>query len=179
MRFSSEVRSLFRKLLNKGPTVTRIAQLFDTSRRTIYRWLKRGKHRGRESFKDKQRRPKEGKVTVEVEVSILALRNTFVWGTARIQQGLYKLPDFMLEAIQCVQGVWLSREAINNMLTKHGINGYPHNYKHWKLKQSRETWRVVADRPEGALHSARAEVLVCCVHRRLQPIFCTDKAIQP
>jgi hypothetical protein len=44
---------------------------------------------GKETFKDKPRQPKESKVTFEVELSILKLRTTFKWGTARIQQGIY------------------------------------------------------------------------------------------
>jgi hypothetical protein len=87
--------------------VTRIAYLFDTTRQTVYRWLKRGKHVGRESFKDRPREPKASKVADEVELSILTLRNTFGWGTARIQQGLYKLPPFIHEATHGVQGVKL------------------------------------------------------------------------
>ena len=95
MRLSPDIRGIFRKLIKKGLTVTRIAQLFDITRQTVYRWLRRGKHVGRESFKDKPREPKASKVTGEVELSILSLRNTFGWGTARIQQGLYKLPSFI------------------------------------------------------------------------------------
>jgi IS30 family transposase len=120
-----DIRGVFRKLLKKGLTVTRIAYLFDTARQTVHRWLRRGKHVGRESFKDKPREPKASKVTNEVEVSILTLRNTFRWGTVRIQQGLYGLPPFIHEATHCVQEVRLSRETINNGLSKHGVNGNP------------------------------------------------------
>lgn len=145
-RLSLDTRKLIRKFLKKGLTVTRIAQLLDTTRETVYKWLKRGRHRGRESFKDKKRKPKEGKITVDVEVSILALRNTFWWGTARIQQGLYSLPDFMLDAVPCcVQGLRLSREAINNILRKHGINGHRREHKAWKFfraKKPDELWQI-------------------------------------
>jgi len=89
------IRGLFGKLLKKGLTVTRIAELFDTTRQTVHRWLKRARHVGREYYKDKPRQPKPGKVTDEVELSILALRNTMKWGTARIQQGLLELPGFI------------------------------------------------------------------------------------
>jgi hypothetical protein len=47
----------------------------------------------------------------------LALRATFKWGTARIQQGLRFLPSFMKEVFEnIVQGVKLSRTTINNVL---------------------------------------------------------------
>ena len=145
MRLSPDIRGLFRKLVRKGLTVTHIAYLFDTTRQTVHRWLRRGKHAGRESFKDKPREPKTGKVTDEVELSILSLRNTFGWGTARIQQGLIKLPDFIEESTRCVQGVRLSRETINNVLTRHGINGYSCKHKRWKFFRAKapdELWQI-------------------------------------
>jgi transposase len=102
LRLDPGVRGLFGKLLKKGLTVTKIAELLDTTRQTVHRWLKRAKHVGRESYRDKPRAPRQRKVTEGVELSILALRNTLSWGTARIQQGLVKLPGFMREATGCV-----------------------------------------------------------------------------
>jgi len=125
--------------------VTRIAFLFDTTRQTVHRWLRRGKHVGRESFKDMPREPRASKVTDEVELSILTLRNTFGWGTARIQQGLHRLPDFIKEPTHCVQEVRLSRESINNVLSKHGVNGYPCKHKRWKFFRAEkpdELWQI-------------------------------------
>jgi transposase InsO family protein len=145
MRLSPIIRGTFRRLLGKGLTVTRIAYLFDTSRQTVHRWLRRRKHVGRESFKDKPREPRASKVTDEVELSILRLRSTFGWGTARIQQGLINLPPFIWEATHCVQGVGLSRETINNVLSKHGVNGYPYKHKRWKFFRAEkpdELWQV-------------------------------------
>ena len=145
MRLEPSIRGLFGKLVRKGLTLTRIAELFDTSRQTVHRWLKRAKHVGREYYKDKTRNPKPGKVTDEVEVSILALRNTLKWGTARIQQGLLRLPGFILEAVRCVQGIHLSRESINNVLARHGVNGYPRDYKRWKFFRAEapdELWQI-------------------------------------
>lgn len=163
MKFTPDIRAVFRQLLKKGLKVTNIAQLFDTSRRTVYRWLNRARHPGREYFRDKPRKPRESRVTVEAEVSILALRNTFGWGTARIQQGLYKLPDFMRESIQCVQGVWLSRETINNVLTKHGISGYPSKHKRWKFFRASgpdELWQIDLKGPY-TVHGQKYWFLVC------------------
>jgi transposase len=83
VRLSPDIRGVFRKLVKKGLKVSRIAYLFDTSRQTMHRWLKRAKHVGREYFKDKLRTPKPSKITAQVELSILQLRNTFKWETAR------------------------------------------------------------------------------------------------
>ncbi len=80
-----------------------------------------------------------------MEVSILALRGAFEWGTARIQQGLYRLPAYVREAVQCVQNVRLSRTAINNVLKKHGVNGYKHDHKGWKFfraEEPNELWQL-------------------------------------
>ena len=118
MRLSPDIRGAFRKLTKQNLTVTGIAKMFNTTRQTVYRWLGRGKHPGSETFKDKPRQPRERKVTAEVELGILKLRTTFRWGTARIQQGLYNLPGFILESVNCIQGVVLSRETINNVLAR-------------------------------------------------------------
>jgi IS30 family transposase len=145
VRLSPEIRGAFRKLVKKDLAVTKIAELFSTTRQTVYRWLRRGKHPGKETFQDKPRQPKESKITVEVELSILKLRTTFKWGTARIQQGLYCLPDFMAESVHCVQEVRLSRETINNVLSRNNQNGYPREFKRWnffRAKESDELWQI-------------------------------------
>jgi transposase InsO family protein len=163
MRLSPEIRGAFRKLFKKGLTVTRIAYLFDTTRQTVHRWLRRGKHVGRESFKDRPREPKASKVTGEVELSVLTLRNTFGWGTARIQQGLYKLPPFIREATHCLQEVRLSRETINNVLSKHGVNGYPCKHKRWKFfraKEPDELWQIDFKGP-FTVHGKKYWFLIC------------------
>lgn len=145
MRLSPDIRGAFRKLARADLSVSGIAKTFGTTRQTVYRWLKRGKHRGTETFKDKPRAPKESKVTVEVELSVLKLRTTFKWGTARIQQGLYCLPSFILETANCVQGVKLSRETINQVLARNNQNGYQTEFKRWKFFRATEPdelWQI-------------------------------------
>ena len=145
MRFSPDIRGTFGKLVKKGMAIKEIAYYFDTTRQTIHRWLKRGKHRGGETFSDKPRQPKESKVTMEVELSILKLRTTFKWGTARIQQGLDNLPDFIRKSVQCIQGVKLSRETINNVLARNNQNGYTREFKRWnffRAKEPDELWQI-------------------------------------
>jgi len=145
VRLSPDIRGAFNKLVKKGLAVTRIADLFDTTRQTVHRWLNRAKHVGREYFKDKPRKPKQSKVTAEVELSILKLRTTFKWGTARIQQGLDNLPGFIRKAVRCVQGVKLSRETINNVLSRNNQNGYLQEFKRWnffRAKAPDELWQI-------------------------------------
>jgi hypothetical protein len=145
VRLPPVIRGAFRKLAKAKQTVTSIAKTFKTTRQTVYRWLKRGKHRGAEPFKDQPRQPKESKVTAEVELSILKLRTIFKWGTARIQQGVYCLPDFILASVPCVQGVKLSRETINRVLALNNQNGYLHEFKRWKFfraSEPDELWQI-------------------------------------
>jgi transposase-like protein len=115
VRRALNIRGLQGRLAEKGLAVTRITDLFDTTRQTVHRWLKRARHVGREYFKDKPRTPKSRKVTADVEVPILALRKTFKWGTARIQQGLYRLSSIVKEVVHCVQGTRLLLETANNI----------------------------------------------------------------
>lgn len=146
MRFSPDIRALFRKLWKDGKTVSEIAGFFGTSRRTVYRWIRRGSHAGREHYRDKPRRPRESRITLKAELSIVAMRNTFRWGTARIQQGLQSLPDYIKDSIPfVVQGIKLSRQAINNILKKHGINGYQRKHNSWKFFRASkpdELWQI-------------------------------------
>jgi IS30 family transposase len=145
VRLSPDIRGAFNKLVKKGLAVTRIADLFDTTRQTVHRWLNRAKHVGREYFKDKPRKQKQAKVTAEVELSILKLRTTFKWGTARIQQGLDNLPGFILESVNCVQGVVLSRETINKVLARNNQNGYQKEFKRWnffRASEPDELWQI-------------------------------------
>ena len=145
MRLSPDIRGAFSRLLKKGLEVSRIAELFDTSRQTVYRWINRAKHVGREYYKDRLRKPKESKVTLDVELSILKLRTTFKWGTARIQQALCNLPHYVLKSVNCVQGIKLSRETINNVLTRNCQNGYLTEFKRWnffRAKEPDELWQI-------------------------------------
>ena len=74
--------------VKRGISVNIVANVFNISRTTVWRWCKRAHHPGKESFKDRPRKSKPKKITPKVESSIIALRTTFKWGTARIQQGL-------------------------------------------------------------------------------------------
>jgi len=164
MRFSPDIRALFRKLWKDGKKVSETARFFGTSRRTVHRWIRRGNHVGREYYKDKPRRPRESKITPEVELSIVALRNTFGWGTGRIQQGLQSLPDYIKESIPfVVQGVKLSRQAINEVLKKHGINGYQRKHSAWKFFRAGkpdELWQIDLKGPY-TVHGRKYWFVVC------------------
>ena len=65
------------------------ANFFGTTRRTVYRWINRAKHVGREHYGDKPRRARESKITVEVEVSILGWERQAFAITSKIYKGLH------------------------------------------------------------------------------------------
>lgn len=145
-RLSPDQRVLVSRLKRQGVSIKIIMESFRVSRTTIWYW----------SIQDLRTRfniisNAEGKITVEIEASILYLRQTFHWGTARIQQGLMSLPSFMKVEIkttiqyECIQNFKLSREAINRVLRKHGLNGYGKKRKIWKFfraKYPNELWQL-------------------------------------
>ena len=79
------------------------------------------------------------------------MRLSFKWGTAKLQQGLMSLQNYMLKdvknksEIKLVQGVKLSRTAINDVLKKHKLNGYYNKSSQWKFfraKNPNELWQL-------------------------------------
>ena len=145
MRLTIEERRLIGKAVDRGVNKSLVAKVLGVTRKTIYKWDKRRKH-----LKDRKRKKKKSKITLKVELFILALRNTFEWGTERIKKGLSSLPKFMLDTlsklnVKVVQGLDLSRTAINNVLKKHKINGYKNKTKSWKFfraKKKNELWQL-------------------------------------
>ena len=141
MRYNPEERSLMAKLVRKGNPIKIVAQWFGANVKTVSYWSKQDLR----TRKDLPRNQK-GKISVEAEIMILYLRITFSWGTARIQQGLMNLPDFMLTEMEVyIQNFSLSRQAINDILKKHKLNGYKKKHKSWKFfraKEPNELWQV-------------------------------------
>jgi len=140
MRLKAITRSLIADAVRRGINICRIAEVLGVTRKTVKKWSKR------KQFKDRKRKARKSKITVEVEYTILALRNSLKWGTARIQQGLMCLPNFILETIpDLVQNIQLSRSAINNILKKHRLNGYKNKKESWKFfraKHPNELWQI-------------------------------------
>lgn len=164
MRLLPTARKLLTEAINRGNPINLVAKIFGVSRQTASFWSKGKNHRGKSRFLDKQRKSKTSKITIEVELAILAMRTLFEWGTARIQQGLQNLPDFAKEALQnTVTNVKLSRTAINNVLKKHNLNGYKNNSKKWRFfraKEPDELWQVDLKGP-FTLQGKKYYFLIC------------------
>ncbi len=145
MRLTPEQRSLIGPAVDRVGNKTLVAKVFGTSRKTVYKWNKRRKH-----TKDRKRKRKKQKVTPEIELFIIALRTLFAWGSERVQKGLFSLPSFMKESlcklsVKVVQGKKISRQAINDVFRKHGINGYKSKREGWKFfraKKPNELWQL-------------------------------------
>ena len=62
-----------------GKKTKEIAEFLGVSRKTVWKWNKRAYHPGKESFRDKSRKPHniEKKVTPLVENAIIILRDSF------------------------------------------------------------------------------------------------------
>ena len=144
MRLNPEERKLMNKLVKEGLDINFVAKLFSVNRKTVWYWETETQN---SNFKDTQRKIQPSKITVEVEASILYMRCTFKWGSARIQQGLMNLPNFMLDEMeQKIQNFSLSRTSINNVFKRHKINGYRNSdgksWKFFRAKKPNELWQV-------------------------------------
>jgi len=157
-RLNPEQRVLVSRFRREGIPIKVIMLAFSCSRTTIWYW---GVQDLRTRFNIK--RNSKGKITLEVEISILYMRQTFSWGTARIQQGLLCLPEFMMAEMEgCIQNFHLSRTSIEKVLKKHKLNGYKKKYKCWKFfraKYYNELWQL--DLKEFKFEGRKYFLLVC------------------
>jgi len=133
-RLKPEQRHLLIDAISRGIKKSLIVKVLGVTYKTIRKWIRRKKH-----LKDRKREPKKSKVTLDVELFIIGIRNTFNWGTGRIRQALREdLPEFMEDKltelhIKRPDKTELSRTAINNVLKRHGLNGYSKKYKFWQF----------------------------------------------
>lgn len=145
MRLTPEVRRLIGPAVDRVGNKTLVAKAFGISRNTVYKWNRRRKY-----LNDRKRKPKTPKITPKIELFILGLRSLFRWGSDRIQKGLWHLPKFMRDTlnsleIEIVQKIKLSRQAINEVLKKHRINGYKKKKEGWKFfraEKPNELWQL-------------------------------------
>lgn len=145
MRLTPDQRRLIGPAVDRVGNKSLVAKAFGIARKTVYTWNRRRKYTS-----DKKRTKKKSKVTVKVELSILAMRNFFEWGTERIQKGLHCLPKFMRDTLKklkvdVAQHISLSRTTINEVLRKHKLNGYKRKQEEWKFFQAKnpnDLWQL-------------------------------------
>lgn len=142
MCFNIFERKLMAKFVRKGYPINFVAEMFDAHRNTVSCWSKQDLRTVKDipKFRD-------SKITLEIELAIIELRLKFKWGTARIQQGIFNLPEFQLKELEFpVQEAILSRTSINNILKRHDMNGYQkRKNKSWKFFRAKfvnELWQI-------------------------------------
>ncbi len=139
--------------VRNGYNVGEAAEIFGVSRKTVWKWCKRTMKVGRPVYRDLSKRPHtiHRKVTENAEVAIVVLREAFNWGTQRIKLNLERPPSYILALLESVTGKeWkltiLSRQAINNVLKKHGLNGSPYkskrDWKYFRASRPDELWQI-------------------------------------
>lgn len=161
-RLSPDERSLASRFRRQGMAIKFIVEAFSCSRQTIWYWAKQDLRTRFDIDKNGK-----GKITIEVESTILFMRNSFKWGTARIQNGLNELPEFMKQEIEitigvCIQHFTLSRQSINEVLKRVGVNGYFNKrrkaWKFFRAKYANELWQL--DLKRFKLNGRKYELLV-------------------
>jgi len=158
-RLTPELRLQLGKLSRADIPKKVLVESFCVSRITVWFWGKQNLH-----YISDLPRKKNFKISVETEITIIAFRNNFGYGCARIQQRLFCAPGFELEQMEVkVQGVQLSRQAINKVLRKWGINGYKKKrskaWKFFRAKYANELWQV--DLKEFYFQGKKYYLLVC------------------
>jgi len=77
MRLLPTHRKLIVESVRKGNNINIVAKVFGVSRQTVSKWVRGKEHRGKSRFLDKPRKPRESKITLDVELAILAMRTLF------------------------------------------------------------------------------------------------------
>lgn len=154
-----------------GMTMTCIARIFEISRQTVSKWINRIRKEGpRKGLRKRSTRPHRirRKVTDLIEAAIVLLRDAFRWGTQRIKVVLKSPPEYIKHLFWKALGVvWepmeLSRQRINEVLIKHGINGSPYDtvrdWKYFQASKPNELWQIDIWGP-FKLHYEKRNVLV-------------------
>lgn len=157
-RLTPDQRVLVSKFKRQGIAIKIIMDAFGVSRVTVWYW----------SVQDLRTRFNisnnyKSKITVEVEASILFFRS-LGYGCARIQQRLISAPELELKHMEIfVQGIYLSRPSINDVLKKHKINGYSQKrkkaWKFFRAKYPNELWQL--DLKEFKFEGKKYYFVVC------------------
>lgn len=150
---NSETRHLMVNAVRNGYKVGEAAKIFDVCRKTVWKWCKRSMKVGRPVYRDLSKRPHKihRKVTEAAEVAIILLREAFNWGTQRIKLNLEGPPNYIYTLLESATGknwtpVILSRQTINDVLKKHGLNGSPYkskrDWKYFRASTPDELWQI-------------------------------------
>lgn len=99
---------------NEGHTISALAEIYDVSRKTIYKWLARHEEGGFAGLADRSRMPQHfpGKLSEEVITQIIAARQRWNWGPRKLRVKLAEAhPDL----------VWPAESTIGEVLKRAGL----------------------------------------------------------
>jgi transposase InsO family protein len=99
---------------NEGHTISALAEIYEVSRKTIYKWLARHEEGGVAGLADRSRVPQHfpGKLTEEVISQIIAARQRWNWGPRKLRVKLAEAhPDL----------VWPAESTIGEVLKRAGL----------------------------------------------------------
>ena len=157
-RLKPEQRRLIGSWIKLKISIKLIATFLSCSRVTIWYWKN-------QDLRCRFNIPRNyfSKVTVDAEASILFFRS-LGYGTVRIQQRLFCAPEFELKKMEIlIQGLIISRQTINKVLKKWGINGYKKKrgkaWKFFRAKYANELWQL--DLKRFKFNGKKYELLVC------------------
>ncbi|KXA96328.1 hypothetical protein AKJ38_03450 [candidate division MSBL1 archaeon SCGC-AAA259I14] len=144
------LRKLIVEKVSMGFSFSKVADIFGTTRQTVSKWYHRWKNG--EGLEDRSRRPRniERKVKDVHERAIGALRDAFNWGTERLRRALALLPEPVRKLLRElgieIDPIQLSRETINKVLQKLGLNGSPyggkHEYQSFERDEPNDLWQL-------------------------------------
>ncbi len=142
-----------------GETVSIICKRYDTSRKSYYKWKNRYKRKGIEGLLDLSRRPhniKYGKVTSEMQETILDLRLTKRFGCNRIKFRLKR-----------TVGLSLSTRTIYKILKRHGLNilkcKAKISYKRFAMKHLNDMVQMDILGPFYLSNSSERKYIISCL----------------
>src|ERR1700678_3351066 len=71
----------------EGTSISELGEIYDLSRKTIYKWLERHEEHGVTGLADLSRRPHESpnQVSAEVEAAIVGVRRRWKWGPRKLR----------------------------------------------------------------------------------------------
>jgi len=77
MKTLPTTHQLMAESVKRGNNINLVAKVFSVCRQIVSKWVRDKARVGMLRYYDKPREPKQSKITIKVELSILAMRTTF------------------------------------------------------------------------------------------------------
>lgn len=123
----------------KSHTVTELCRLFGISRKTGYKWIKRGKEQENESFENRSTRPKSspGKTSEAVEKEVIKVREKHPeWGGRKIRRVLEREGKCGLPAVSTITEILRRNDLLEDRIqNQNGMRRFEHDHANalWQM----------------------------------------------